>query len=204
MKKQAGVITVDLIFALTLALGFMAILFSICMTLSVAEVTQYIVFASSRCYFAGHVSESAQQELAKAKYSELLNDTVLGIFFHNNWFEVDKEPPYSTRGNFSFDDEYKNQYANGQYINEGTTFTGIRIKFVAKMLAMTIPFLGKTYDDEDGFVTYIDSFLMREPTMQECQEFNSSRFKAIKTLDGRFASGKIKDDAYVVMADNGC
>ncbi len=53
--SQSGMITVDFLFAFVLVMGFAAILFSLSMTLTVAEVTQYATYTAARAYTAGHL-----------------------------------------------------------------------------------------------------------------------------------------------------
>ena len=48
LKNSDGILTFDYMFAIVLAGGFMVILFSLSMTLSMVDVVQYMTFSSAR------------------------------------------------------------------------------------------------------------------------------------------------------------
>ena len=194
LKNQEGIITLDFIFALTLAMGFSAILFAMAFTLSVVEVTQYTTFASARSYFLGHKTPEMQKDLALNKYKSLISSEILGSFYRNGWFEVSPIPEIS---------DFAENYSANEADSKGAPFIGVRTQLSAKMLAFRIPFYGSTTEDENAFQTYIGSFVGREPSSQECLEFSNVRFEAIKQLDPRF--GSMSNTAPVgLVADNGC
>ena len=49
-NDEAGILTVDYLFAIILAMGFVALLFAMSLTLTVVEVVQYMTFSSARSY----------------------------------------------------------------------------------------------------------------------------------------------------------
>ncbi len=201
--NQSGVILLDFIFALILSMGVMSLLYAICLTLSMAEVAQYIAFASSRAHSAANLNQESQEAAARTKYEELISTPALKSIFSGSWFSLSKTSELEIRGGgpsgASFDSEYSN--------NEGgreVPFHGVRLNFIAHVLNMKVPFLGRATDEDDGFATKITGFIIREPTLEECLNFMRSRQAALRNLDARFTSLLIKDDQYVAMEDNGC
>jgi hypothetical protein len=193
LKNQKGMLTLDFIFASIMMFTFSAILFRFAITFVVVEVTQYATFASARSFFAAHKNEDEQRRLGKEKFDKLLRDkeSVLGNFFRNDWFTVSDVEIADFSGEFS--------QATGE---DSDTFVGARASLVAKVLSMNIPLLGSTTDDDLG--TDVSSYLMREPTEQECEDFTRERFKQIQRLKTGFSVGYVRDDAYLPIMDDGC
>jgi hypothetical protein len=195
ISNQRGLITLDFVFALVLVFAFTAVLFTISLTLSVVEITQYITFASARNYFAGHNTKDAQEKLAKAKFQQLSNSSALKPLFNNGWFELKnfEVGPGTT---------YQNLEANP----ERFTFFGTAVYLRAPVLNFRVPFFGRTAADEDSaFEAQITSWLAREPATDECREFNESRMRLIKQIGGNaYNAPQISENAYAVMTDNGC
>ena len=203
MKNQRGMITVDFLFAFVLVMGFGAILFALSMTLTVAEVTQYITFAAARNYMAANITPVLQEQKALLKYRELLGNPNLVQLYTNGWFEVDANPAV---GDIS-------QYISG-YQQPGTTpnkFWGVGTTFIARMLEFQIPFYGSTNVNGDGrgssFSTFLGSYLGREITTVECLNFTSQRWNALRNIPvagGMAPYSLAKDGGYKVYDDNGC
>ncbi len=193
LKNQKGMLTLDFIFASIMMFTFSAILFRFAITFVVVEITQYATFASARTFFAAHKNEDEQRRVGKAKFDQLLRDqnSVLGNFFRNDWFEI---------GNVELKD-FSSEFSQTAG-EDSDTFVGARANLVAKVLSMNIPLLGSTTDDDLG--TQVSSYLMREPTEKECEDFTKDRFKQIQTLKAGFALGFVRDDAYLPTMDDGC
>lgn len=198
MRNQRGMITVDFIFAMVLILGMSGLMFALTMSLSVAAVTQYIVFASSRNYLVGHINLQKQEERARLKYQELINNDVFKPFYKNGWFQVSAEPTLGDHVRIVPEYEAATGGKN-KFWGAGTTF-------VAKILDFRLPFYGSTVPDGDGtgsgFTTRLGSYLGREPTTQECIDFTAARWNAIRNLDGRYANAG--GGGYFPMTDDGC
>lgn len=194
IKNQSGLITIDFIFALVLVFGFTAILFTLSLTLSVVEITQYVTFASARNYFAGHNTEQDQKNLAKAKFDELTKSPALKPLYNNGWFELK-----------DFNSGIGEAY---QQIEDPKRFTfyGVGVHLRAPVLNFGIPFFGRTSKDPDSiFQAQIASWLAREPSTEECLDFNKARMQLIKAINGNsYNAPQISESAYVVQADNGC
>ncbi len=199
IKNEKGILTLDYLFALTLVMGFSTILFALSMTFVVAEITQYMTFSSTRAYIAAGRSPKSQQEAGKKKYDELWSNPVFMPLFRNGWFDI---PISATPGNYeSFYPPQSNAELN--------YFTGVQVTLNAKILDINIPFYGSTADEtsggeKKGFTTAVGSYLIREPSAEECREnFTRNRWKNLKKIPGTpYGAYGTQDEAPV--ADNGC
>ncbi|MGE0762788.1 MAG: hypothetical protein AB7N80_05875 [Bdellovibrionales bacterium] len=203
MKNNRGMITVDFLFAFVLVMGFGAILFALSLTLTVAEVTQYVTYASARNYMAANLTPDLQQQKAVLKYQELLGHPTFVKLYTNGWFEVEETPNV---GDIS-------QMIQA-YQQPGTTpnkFWGVGTAFVARMLEFEIPFYGSTDASGDGsgstFGTFLGSYLGREITTAECLNYTAQRWNAIRNLavsGGAAAYSTAPSGGYRIYDDNGC
>ncbi len=193
LRDQKGFLTIDFIFAFIMMFAFSAVLFAFSITFTSVEIAQYATFASARAHFAAHKTEIEQQRLGKEKFNKLIRDknSVLGNFFRNGWFEVsdveirDFSSEFSQTGGVDSD-----------------TFVGARTGLIAKILKMEFPMMGKTTDED--LSANISSYLMREPTEEECVDFNQQRFQQIQNLKGGFSTPFIQPGAYAIIMDDGC
>ncbi len=204
MRSERGFITVDFLFAFVLVLSFSALLFALTLTLTVAEITQYITFSAARNYYAAHQDEAEQEMLARQKFSQLVDNKVLSPLYKNGWFIIDKTLEQGTNIK-DLSVAYKD-YAESA--GDPNTFWGVGTSFTAKILDFNVPFYGSTNDgNTGGFKTFIASYLGREPTASECYNFNTQRWASIRALDtGGAAPYSTGTDPtkYVVVTDNGC
>lgn len=203
IQNSRGFLTAEFLFALVLSAGLSIVLFSLDFTLSMAEVAQYIAYSTSRAHAAGHIDQDKQEELARNKFKELVNNPVLKPLFNNpdvGWFSL-SEPDIRGGGpsGRSFDDY--------PYQEDRVPQVGVRFDFKPQLLNMKIAFLGSTAEDPDaGFSAKITGFLIREPTHQECYDLQiKKRYEAILNLDQRYKIlGQSGAGRYVPMEDNGC
>lgn len=198
MNNQAGIITIDFLFAIVIAFGMSAILFAMTFTLTVVEISQYIVFSAARTHAAASLNIEEQKSAGRQKYGSLISSPAFKALYSNGWFEISPKDSLEIRSGYgeSFKDDYPGTTQNRP------AFTGIRTTLVAKMLDMKLPLIGKTSDDEGGFSTKIVSILIREPTQTECQKHIADRFSKINQLDTRFSS--YSNGTYTPVEDNGC
>lgn len=208
LKSQAGMITLDFLFAFVLVMGFAGLLFALTLTLTVVEITQYVTFASARNYSASHINVIYQEQQARLKYKELTEATVFAPLYSNGWFEIDKPEAVLVGDASAMFPEYKQASPE-----EPNLFYGVGTKFIARMLEFNIPFFGSTTDEGDGqgsgFKTFIASYLSREVTTNECLNFfNARRWEKIRALPVSNASPYSVltpgNEGYVVVSDNGC
>lgn len=203
MTNERGMITVDFLFAFVLVMGFSALLFALSFSLTVAEITQYITFASARTYMAGNLTRERQYQLGQAKYQELKGHAVFAPLYGNGWFEIS---PEAVLGDMA-------EVVPG-YQQSGTDpnkFWGAGTTFIARMLEFEIPFYGSTASQGDGsgsgFATFMGSYLGREITAAECLKFTAERWKAIRALPVQGAAAyntNTSENGYWAYDDNGC
>lgn len=195
LNNERGSLTIDFLFATVLVMGVSGILFALCFTLSIVEISQYIAFSTSRNYYASHYNQETQSAMAEAKYNQLVYDSPWKVFFRReSWFNL----KYINSGDFRTD--YPPVSSSP---NENARFWGTVLELESKVLDIQIPFYGSTNPDEGAFKTKINSFLGRESTADECIDFHSQRFEEIKKLNPKFQAN-IPTPNTVSFYDNGC
>jgi hypothetical protein len=189
--NQSGSITLDFIFALVLVFSLVVVLFSMTFTLSVVEIVQYFTYATARVYSGGHKDQATQKSLAQQKFLELRQNPAFASLFKNGFFELSDVTVDDFRSEFTSDSA------------DDSTFIGARATLTAKALDIRVPFFGSTSETPNTFKTNLSSYLIREPTLQECLSFNQQRLDAIKRIPGaNFNQSSVSH--YVVVSDNGC
>lgn len=202
LNNQRGLITIDFLFAFVLVMGFATILFALTITLVVVEVTQYATFTAARNYYASHINVIEQNRQAFNKYQQITGHPVFAPLYNNGWFQIDDEPFVGDATQI-----FPNYQQSGINPNQ---FWGVGTHFVAHMLDFQIPFYGSTtnMDTQDGgFRTFIASYLGREPTVNECINFNIDRWRKIRRLNVSGAApytSHTTDAHYAIISDNGC
>lgn len=206
MRRQAGFIVADFIFAIVVASFMGVLLFGISYSLTVVEITQYVSFATSRAHMAGNKDPEGQRQKALRKFSSLTTGrTALGRVYNNGWFKIDRPdirsgPSGGATGNSP---TFRADLAGGSDMPDRNWFIGVSIPLTLKLLSFNIPFLGNTTPDSpEGLKTHVSAMLIRDPSQSECQEFMAERQQAL----GNLPSGQRFYDqgAYVPIEDNGC
>jgi hypothetical protein len=193
LKNNKGFLTLDFIFATILMFSFSALLFMFSITFSAFEVAQYAVFASSRAYFAAAKNEEDQHTAGKEKFEKLIREpsSSLGNVFRNGWFEISDVNIDDFNGDFADDPN-----------SDSATFIGARATVVAKILQVKFPLIGGGAENLSATPA---SYLMREPTEEECQNFTIERMEKMQQLrPGQFDNPNISAASYAVMMDDGC
>lgn len=203
LQNNRGMLTAEFIFSLVLCAGLCIVLFSLNFTLSMAEVAQYIAFSSARAHAAGHLDSEKQEQLAREKFNDLINNPVLKPIFNASEGGFFKLTDLDVRGGGPSGRSFTDYKTTENRMPQ----VGVRFNFNARILNMKVPFLGSTSEDADaGFNAKVTGLLIREPTQKECKELQiRQRYSAILDLDPRYkvlgASGVNK---YQLMEDNGC
>lgn len=192
LKNNKGILTLDMIFALSLTLGGMLVVFALALTLSTLEVAQYVAFSVSRAYQPAHVTMEKQTERAQAKYDELLAKPSMKNLFKPNWFEL------KFLGARDYQEDYED-VINGSH----NPMTGVEILIRAKLLSFNVPFFGRTSSSETGLQTKVNSYLGREPTTEECLAMTAQRWRKIRA-DVNPGGYRISDAGYAIITDDGC
>lgn len=186
--NQGGAITLDFIFAMVLVLSMTFLLGVFSFSLAIIEGAQYITFSASRSYFASHISEQKQKELAEQKFNNLKKSKGLENLLSPNIVSLDLDR-IGDAG-----DIYKRQ-------DYRDVLEGVRSKVTVEMLSVSLPGLGGT--GNDSFETFMTSFIGRESTTEECFSFVQGRFQALIGIP-EYSSPSIQSQSYFPFDDNGC
>ena len=179
LRNQKGVLAFDFLFGLMIMTGFFILVVMLSFTLSVVESLQYIAFATSRTYYAADRNEGLQRNAALEKYTQLKEEGVLKSLLRDRWFEM--QPP----------------------VFNPNRVDGVRVDFTAKALSFSLPFfLGRT-GDPNSFKSNVNSYIGREPSMQECMEDNE---QIKEELGSRYQehAATLNSAPINVAGDNGC
>jgi hypothetical protein len=166
--------------------------------LTLVEVVQYLSFSGSRVYFAADMSEQIQNRAAENKVNTLLTSTpLLNRALKAEWIEV-RQGAHGA-GNM---DSYRNQIgASG----ERNSFVGYQISFNLPILGIQLPFFGMQMNPPEGqssFSSRVSSFLLREPSFEECKMFFDNAYsQLIQKNSNAYSRG---GGTPVVIMDNGC
>lgn len=209
MRNQKGFVTTEFLIAIIIAFGLTMLTFSLTITLSVVEVSQYAVFSASRAHAAANYDVAAQQAAARKKFEQLISSPALAPLFGNDWFAISSPAQLEIRSGTSANSgssgapNFEQEYGGKDSLHN---MQGVRASFTAKILQMKLPFLGSVTPDDDGFVTRLNAILIREVSQKECQEYMEKRRDELWTFDGknRFSKFKKSSDEAVPWEDNGC
>lgn len=212
LRSEAGFLTVDFLFAMTMAAVLVIMMFAFTTTLTILEIAQYIGYSTARAHMAGHKNQQRQEQLATQKFESFQDPTrypALAPLLTNGWFEIDlKSLEIRGGGKNSVDGSFNEQYG---YEENAMPQLGIRFRLQASLLKMNLPLMGQVTEDSD-FGTYVTGLLIREPTVDECrsQLKKSARFDTMLNQDSRFKSlyggavVGVKQGTYFEMEDTGC
>lgn len=206
LHNQQGSLAIDFLFAFILIFGFTTILLSLSLTLTAVEMTQYLTFSSARAYFASHLRQEDQGLAARKKYTQLLGTDGYSFLAQGTWFAIFPEPFVGNAAESPELEAYQQEGGNPNRFEGAVTY------FTARILSYSSPFFGSTDPEGDGtgsrFSTHIGSYLGREPSVEECRQFNEQRWAKIRNLSvargGQSYSTGTDDNDYFVITDNGC
>lgn len=198
--NQKGFVTTEFLFAVVIAFGLTIMTFAMTFTLSVVEVSQYMVFAASRAQSAAHLDQAEQRKMAEKKYNSLLGSRGIKPLFTNGWYEISSANQLDIRpGNGN---NFEKEYGGTQQGRDN--FQGVRATFKANILEMRIPLVGNVTPEDGSFSANINALLIREVSQKECEEFTQSRLEALRNLDGSRFSRFNTTNASAPWEDNGC
>lgn len=200
MRSQRGFLTVDFMLAVIATLGCMMLLLRVTVSFVSVQMAQYIVYAAARAHSAADVTPQDQVDAGEQKYKSLLNSAGIMAGFLKAGQTLQKS---GVIGNYN--DLYSPPAGNDGSLESGIPFVGARAEVKLSRLGFSVPFLGRTSDEDEEFKSYVDAMLFREPSNEECRKFfQNQRYQTILSLDGRFskASGFATD--YAPMEDSGC
>jgi hypothetical protein len=175
LKNEKGQLTLDFIFALTIAFGFTFVFLALSFTLSMVEVAQYATYAASRAYMGAHQTKSLQEQAGAAKFNQVIALPVIASILKAGWFKIG-QPTFSNFGQ---------NYPETSSENQNLVFVGAQVPFQAKVLNVQLPLLGSTATQSSTGKATLNSYLMREVTSEENETiFDQQRASQIMQIQG--------------------
>lgn len=165
-KSERGVLTVQFMVVIVLVLFFVISFFGLTMTLVYSSLTQYLTYASARKLSLGGPNKDQQEIVGKLKY-QTIRQGLFGSAFQpggTDWFGIPNE------AEVGFNTAYSDQESGMPGARR--LFYGSFVLFQSNISNFTVPFL----TDKDGgdLNTTVGSYLGREPSKEECENFLST------------------------------
>ncbi|MCY4513261.1 MAG: hypothetical protein OXB86_06200 [Bdellovibrionales bacterium] len=181
-----GLVTIPFLIAFVIVMFLILSFFRLTLTLTYANVLQYITYSSARKLSLGDTDESTQTGRGEGKYSQLTSD----LINRSAWFDV----PTSPQTGFNPD------YTESGYRN---LFYGVFVPFTSNLISFRIPLLAE--EGDQGLTTTIGTYLGREPSQDECNQFNEEKKNHIQIiLDSYGVPHTFPTPTDKVASDNGC
>lgn len=205
--KNAGFVTADFIFSFLLASMMTTLLFGLCFTFTVIEISQYISYSATRAAIPAHKTYQDQRDRVDAKYQQLVTNPVLRPLLENGWFTLTMQSE-DVRLNENPTDDFRDEYS-GEPVPVIVPAAGVRLTLTANILNLNLGPLGRIESETgNGFNLKVGTLLLREPSQQECQNIIQSRYRRILDLESRYSIlggvGIAGPNPYFPMEDNGC
>ena len=180
LLNHQGMITIPFLLVSSIILFLILSFFSLAMTFAHISAVQYISYSTARkLSLGGTTDETERKGVAEQHYKDLR-----GKFFGNawtdsgDWFKIDQEleiklyPDETTSGSSS---DAGTLGGMGDYNPNGETdrnmFFGANVGFASNIISLAIPFLINPSTEEQEPCCRISSFLGREPSFKECEDF---------------------------------
>lgn len=193
LKNNKGIITIPFLLVLIIILFFILSFFGLAMTFAHVSVSQYLSYSTARKYSLAGRGQQKQKIQAQEHYQKLRS-----LFFKpgaytkgsGDWFIIPTSLDVHRNIGKAFDDDKTDR----------NLFYGVSFTFTSRIPKFQIPFLVK--DERTSLIKAgIFSFLGREPSEFECQEFNKARWGQIQ-----------RDYSFIIVpnanrigkGDNGC
>ncbi len=209
-NSQGGFIAADFLFSFTLVISIGIIIFAFTFSLATIEISQYIVWSAARNYSAAYTNEAEASANARKKFNFLSAQFPLltGVGASDkSWFTLDDFTAGDLAKNSNFTSKITNNadLQNADGANEKRQpWIGATAKLSLNLFtSIQIPFLGKLVDDPEKFKFRIYAFILRHPSISECQKFYDQRFEeGIQKMESFSSIGEAT--SYVRQEDNGC
>ncbi len=196
LRNQEGILTLDFIFSIMAMYAISMVFALLAVTLMFSTVSQYVAFSMSRAHISGHISIDDQQLAMEEQRKKIMSSPIFKKLLKptkGSWFQLETQG--FAREHFGLENSSYKAY-------------GVKLKFTSHLLKnFRLPLLGSPSDGATGDFgeANIYSFLYREPTVEECLNFNKARWTVLKE---RFPYIKnmpgFVDQDYGAEADNGC
>ena len=195
LKNNKGVITISFLLVLIIILFFILSFFGLAMTFAHISASQYMAYSTARRFSLGGENKTSQKDSAIEHYKSLRAQ-----FFRPNahtgasgdWFAITKElDPTNHLGSIGgFNDPHPSR----------EMFFGAGLEFKSQIAQFRIPFLIQASGSHGS--ARIISFLGREPSQSECEDFNKQRGQKIHGQGYSFVDVSAIDGTG--EGDNGC
>lgn len=186
-NHRKGIVTIPFLIAFVIVMFLILSFFRLTLTLTYASVVQYISYSSARRLSLGDMDKNTQISKGEEKYSQLSSE----LLKQSAWFDV----PASPQTGFNTD-----------YVESGleyrNLFYGTFVPFTSNLISFRIPLL--TEDGDQGLTTTIGSYLGRDPSKEDCKNFNEEKNYHIRALLDSYGVPHNFSDADNVDSDNGC
>ena len=198
MKKKSsqGFLTVQFMLALVFIMFFIVSFLGLALTLVHASLTQYLTYSSARKLALGDETKFSQKDAAKNKYLSIrqgLFNTAFQSSASSDWF-------YISDAGIGLNPNYSDQDDGARRL-----FFGSNVEFKSKITNFQVPlWTDKTSGDLE---TYIGSYLGREPSREECENFFQNLALPIGTSDGYpsvIGNQTVTPIHFTNFSDNGC
>ena len=183
LKNQRGVIAFQFLIVLIIIFIFILSFFGLALSLVNGSAVQYLTYSSARALSLGGPTFEDQEQHAKTQYAQLRNKMFGGKWKSSGeWFSISTAPTLGM--NYRYEDHSYRKMFYGAYAS-----------FISNRTNFKIPFL--TDEDDGKLNTTIGSYLGREVSQKECQEFHQKRVDKICDLYSCSSSGP-------TLPDNNC
>lgn len=202
LNSSSGFVTADFVFSFLLSAMMTTLLFALCFSFTIIEISQYIAFSANRAATPARKNFDEQRARVDEKFQQLTTNPVLQPLLTNGWFSL------------ALRDVRLQEDPNDNYeeYNQGGTIvptSGVRLTLTAEILNLNLGPFGRIESETgDGFNLTIGSLLFREPTQEECQSLIRTRYERILQLSESYPTlgsvGSTSENGYFPMEDNGC
>ena len=202
---ERGIVTIAFMLVLIIVMFFMLYFFKLCLALTHVSIVQYISYSTARKLYLGGESQSIQTDMAKEDYKKLRNEKFFKQAIYTDsspnatdWFYLapDLESAGSKIG-------FNNNIIDTSKYRQ--MFYGVGIAFFPHIFDFSIPFLTDPSSPSSDTAFPISSYLGREPSQAECEDFFKLERKDKILVD--FSGLASIDNPPVlknIKGDNGC
>jgi len=209
LRNESGQLTLDFLFSAILIFSVAVVLGAMTFALTLTEVIQYVSFSSARVYMAGDINQAAQEAAGASKAQRLLKGLpFLSGAQQNGWITVSAKD--GGPGNYQ---SYRNSIGvpgdnNAPLPGRMNQFVGYQLSFDIPILQPKLPLFGDVASPQDLRAFRVSSFLMREPTTEECMNYTNQAYQVLINLNSGYntaaSSSNMPPTQFLAINDNGC
>lgn len=181
LANEQGIITIQFLFVMVVCFVFILSFFGLTLTLFNGSAVQYLTYSSARKMLLAGQQKQEQITSSQSHY-EILKKQMFNNKMDSSggWFNI-------SNSKWGFNPGYQESDANYRKL-----FFGSYLTYNSQLANFKIPFL----TDEQGgeLSTIIGSYLGREPSQQECRDFNNARQEKLCKLYGKNCTGETPGD----------